>query len=123
MEALRFKTVDLGHEFPRELHGIELEVVAEAEVAQHLEGRAVAHVADFFDVGGAETALDGHSPWAGRRLLAHEHGLELLHAGARKHRSRVPNRDQRPRWQVGMAAFLEEGNEGFAYLVGSAGWV
>ena len=62
-----------------------LEVVAKAEVAQHLEERVVPRGdADVFDVVGADAALGGggarDGPAVGARGLAQEYGLELEHA-------------------------------------------
>ena len=49
--------VAFGHQLYGEIDGVCLEVVAEAEVAQHLEEGVVRGVANLFDVGGAETLL------------------------------------------------------------------
>ena len=62
---------DLGHQLPGEGDGLGLEVVAEAEVAQHLEERAVpVGGADDVDVVGAETFLHRGGPGPGRDLVA-----------------------------------------------------
>ncbi|GIW19066.1 MAG: hypothetical protein KatS3mg064_2223 [Tepidiforma sp.] len=117
VEAGRVEAVNLREQFPRPANGFALEVVAEAEVAEHFEGGEVGEVADFFDVGGAEAALDGDDAGRGRRLFAHELGLELLHAGGGEHGGRVADGDERPRWKEDVAAVAEEGNEGVADFV------
>ena len=48
-----------GKELPRPLDGVGLEVVAEREVAEHLEEGEVRLVPHFLDVRGAEALLDG----------------------------------------------------------------
>src|SRR3569833_1094063 len=75
-----------GEVFPRVLDRILLEVVAEAEVAQHLEVGVVARgVADVLEVvvlaAGAYAALRRHRAGVGALVLAGEHVLELHHAG------------------------------------------
>ena len=67
----------LGDELPGPGRGLVLEIVAEAEVAQHLKIGAVAGgLAHPLDVGGADALLAGGHPLAGGRHLA---GEELLH--------------------------------------------
>ena len=64
-EAVAVEAEDLGEELPGHRDGVVLEVVAEAEVAQHLEEGAVVGVgADDVDVGGAEALLDARWPGA-----------------------------------------------------------
>ena len=65
---------------------VALEVVAEAEVAEHLEERVVARgVAHVLEVvvlaAGAHAALRGRGARVRPLLLAEEHVLELHHAG------------------------------------------
>ena len=58
------------------------EVVAEREVAAHLEERCVpGRLADLVDVGGANDLLHTGRAWPWRRQVAAEIGLEGLHAG------------------------------------------
>ncbi len=120
VEAGRVELVDVGEEFPCPADGFALEVVAEAEVAEHFECGEVGEVADFFDVGGAEAALDGDDAWGGGGFFAHELGLELLHSGGGEHRGGVADGNEGPGWEQQMAAFAEEGDEGVADLVGGA---
>ena len=77
-------------ELPRPVDRLALEVVAEAEIPQHLEERLVERrPADVFDVAGAQAFL------AGRRSLEvgiaqpHELFLELVHAGRGEQDGRV----------------------------------
>ena len=72
----------LGDQVPGQLDGALLEVVAEGEVAAHLEERAVpGGLADVLDVGGAHALLHAHRARVRRGLLAEEVGLERHHAG------------------------------------------
>jgi len=67
-----------------------LEVVAEGEVAVHLEeGAVAAGLADLLDVAGAHTLLHAGGTLPRRRLLAQEVGLERHHAGADEQEVRV----------------------------------
>ena len=77
-----------------------LEVVAEAEIAQHLEEGVVARgVADVVQVvvlaAGADAFLRRGGAHVGALLLAGEHVLELHHAGVGEHQRRVVARHQR----------------------------
>ena len=72
----------LGDQLPGVGDGLLLEVVAEAEVAEHLEERAVpVGGADDVDVDGPEALLHRRGPRPRRRLVTHEEGLEGHHAG------------------------------------------
>ena len=79
--ACLVEAVLLRGEFPRVLDGFFLEVVAEGEVAEHLEEGVVprgdAHV---LDVVGPHALLGRCGARDGALGLAHEHGLELEHA-------------------------------------------
>ena len=71
-----------GDQVPREPDRPLLEVVAEGEVAAHLEERAVTGgLADLFDVEGPHALLHAHGPVVRRHLLTQEVGLEGHHAG------------------------------------------
>ena len=118
--------VELEHlrrQLPRELDRALLEVVAEREVAEHLEEREVARgVADLVDVGRAEALLAGGEPRVRRLLLAQEVRLEGLHARGREQDGRVVGgRDQRSRRHAQVVALLEEREERVADLCGRAG--
>ena len=94
-----------GEELPREVDGVFLEVIAEGEVAQHLEERVVASgVADVLQVvvlaAGAQRALRRGGALGGTRLLAEEHVLELHHAGIDEEQRRVVRRHERARGTI-----------------------
>ena len=85
-------------ELGRELDRAFLEVLAEREVAEHLEERQVVPVeADLVDVRRPEALLRGGRERRRRRLEAEEERHLRLHAGARQQRRMVVRpRDQRP---------------------------
>ncbi len=64
-EALLRQVQTFGHEFPCPGDGLLLEVVAHAEVAQHLEESQVPGVSDRINVSGAEAFLARHQAGAG----------------------------------------------------------
>ena len=87
---------------PGQLYGAVLEVVAEREVAEHLEKRVVARrVADVVEVivfaASADAFLRRGGPRDGARFLAGKHVLELDHAGIGEHQCRVIAWHQRRR--------------------------
>ena len=105
-----------GDEVPRIADRLALEVVAEAEVAEHLEERMVPRrVADVLEV--VVLAACTHAALGARRshvaagLLAEEHVLELHHAGVGEQQRRVVARHQRARGHHGVAMALEEVQE------------
>ncbi len=97
----------------RELVGpcahLALEVLAEAEVAQHLEEAEVTGIADVLDVVGAHALLNrGGSDIALVQLfLMKEIGLELHHAGTGKKQRGIVGDERRGRHALA-ALFLEE---------------
>ena len=119
-DVRRVEAEDLLGQLPGVLDGALLEVVAEREVAEHLEERQVPRGgADDLDVGRAEALLDRREPVVRRRLLAGEIGLERMHPRRREqHRRVVAGRDQRGRRQPLVIARGEEGQEALADLVG-----
>ena len=103
------------HELPRPLDGLELVVLAEAPVAEHLEeGEVAAGAADLVDVvvlaGQAHALLDRRRP--GRvvrhRLLAEEVRDELHHPRVGEHRGGGMGGDQARRRHERVLASLEE---------------
>jgi hypothetical protein len=71
-----------GHQLPRVGDSTFLEVVAEGEVAVHLEERAMpGGLADFVDVEGAHALLDRCGPWPRRCDLSEHVGDEGHHPG------------------------------------------
>jgi hypothetical protein len=117
-DPLGIEAEALERELPGELHGALLEVVADREVAQHLEEREVpVGAADVVDVDRAKALLAGRQT-VGRRLLgAEEVGLERVHARADQQRRRIVARHERRRGQALMPAVGEVGQEALADLV------
>ena len=67
-----------------------LEVVAEAEVPQHLEeGLVERRPADVLDVAGAQAFLAGRRPREAGIAQPHELPLELVHPGGREQHRRI----------------------------------
>ena len=95
--------IRVGDELPGEVDRLVLEVVAEREVAEHLEEGAVpVGAADVLEVGvlaaGAQHLLDADDPRRRRLAQAEEVRLERLHARDDEERRRVVGRrDQRVR--------------------------
>ncbi len=97
------------HELPGELDGALLEVVAEAEVAVHLEERAVPRrLADLLDVEGSHALLHARRTGERRRLLTEEVRLERHHPGVDEQEVGVLVHEWRARHD-GMTPALEEG--------------
>ena len=95
-QALRIdaQPVLAGDELPGEADRVALEVVAEAEVAQHLEERVMPRrVADVLEIvvlaAGAHAALRAGRAVVAALVLAQEHVLELHHAGVREQQRRI----------------------------------
>ena len=105
------------HELVGPGDGVFLEVVAEAEVAQHLEeGEMALGRTDDVDVDGPHHLLHRRRTWKGGMLLTEEVGLEGHHPGVGEQQRGV-DRDQGSRWAHDMALFLEERGEKRANLV------
>ncbi len=107
-----------GQEGPGEGNGIALEIVTEAEVAQHFEEGMVARgVTDVFQVvvlaAGAHALLAADGTRVGTLLRTEEAVLELVHAGIGEQQGRVVVRDQRTGGDSGMSLLFEEAKEGF----------
>ena len=94
-ELLRREGEHLRHERPCPGDRLTLEVVAHAEVAEHLEEGEVALVAHLVDIGGPEALLDRREPRAGRCRLAGEIRLERHHARAGEQERGVAGGDER----------------------------
>ena len=118
-QPFRRKTQRVGHELPGEADGLALEVVAEAEVAEHLEERVmtrrVAHVLEVVVL-----AACAHAPLRARRahvvalVLPEKNILELHHPGVGEEQRRVVARHERARRHDGVAVLAEELEEGGA---------
>ena len=102
----------LGDQVPGELDRTLLEVVAEREVAQHLEEGVMARgVADILEVvvlaAGAHALLRRRGAHVGPLLQAGEDVLELHHARVGEHQRRVVARHERARRHDLVAVFGE----------------
>ena len=115
----------LGDQLPGKLDGAFLEVVAEREVAEHLEEGVVARgVADIVEVvvlaAGAHAFLRGDGAAVGALFQAGEDVLELHHAGIGEHQRGVVARHQRGRRLDRVVVAGEEIQEAFADVVDAA---
>ncbi|MNF43853.1 hypothetical protein D3C84_249540 [compost metagenome] len=107
-----------GEELPGVADGVAFEIVAEAEVAQHLEEGVVARgVADVLQVvvlaAGTHALLAGGGAGVGALFQAEEAVLELVHAGVGEQQGRIVRRDQRTGGDTGVPLLFEEAEEGF----------
>ncbi len=121
-EAACVEPEDLGAELPRPDAGVFLEVVAEAEVAHHLEeGQMARGATHLFEVvvlpAGPHTLLDADRPGPRCGLGPLEVRLELDHARIDEQEAVVVG-DQIGRRHRGVSALDEEVGEGAAKLVG-----
>ena len=110
-----------GQERPGEADRLRLEVVAEAEVAQHLEEGVVAGgVADVVEIvvlaARAHAALRGGRPHVVARLLPGEQLLERHHAGVGEQQRLVVAGHERGGGHTGVPALDEVGEKALADL-------
>ena len=118
----------LRQELPGEVDGVMLEVVAEREVAEHLEERVVAGgVADVVKVvvlaAGADALLGRRGAGVRALVEAEEHVLELVHAGVREEKRRVMGGDDRARGDDRVALAFVEVQKGAANVCDFHKWV
>ena len=113
-EALGGDAVVVGQQIPGVGDRLALEILADGEVAEHLEEGEVRGVADGFDVGGAEAFLHGGQPVARRLFLAEEIGDHLLHAGGGQQHGGIIARDQRGTGHAVVPVLLEVAKKGGA---------
>ena len=105
----------MGQKLPCPADRVALEIVAEAEIAQHLEeGVVVGGSADVVDVAGAQAFLAGRRPGEIELAAAEEMVLELVHAGGREQHRGIPARHQHVARPPRAALRLEEGEVFFA---------
>ena len=79
-----------GQELPGPVDRLALEVIAEAEVAQHLEeGHVPRRLAHVLDVAGADAFLARRGTLEAGFAQSHELALELVHAGRREEHRRI----------------------------------
>ena len=120
-EPLGVDLQSTGDEVPGEADGVLLEVVAEGEVAQHLEegvmaGR-VAHVLEIVVfAAGAHAALARGGAHVVAFIAPQEAVLELHHAGVGEQQGRVIARYEAGGRDYGVATILEEIEKGAAHL-------
>src|SRR6185437_5516267 len=112
-QAVLGQTEILGDQRPGELDRAVLEVIAEREIAQHLEKRVMARrVADPVEIivlaAGADAFLRGSRARGLALFLPREDVLELHHAGIGEQQRRIVARDQRRGGHDLVAAFAEE---------------
>ena len=111
-QARRVKTVLVDEQVPGVADGVFLEVVAEGEVAEHLEEGVVARgLAHFVEVvvfaARADALLGGCGARVGARLLPEEDIFELVHPGVGEQQSRVVGGQKRAGTHACMAVLLE----------------
>src|SRR5438093_4312757 len=102
-----------GHPLPGVVDRLALEVVAEGEVAEHLEegvgSRGVAHLLQVIVLPpGAHAFLAGHGSGVSAPLESLEHPLELHHPGVGEQQGGVVRRDQGGARHLLVAPRLEE---------------
>ena len=108
VEAVTTRILGVGEQFPGVGDRQLLEVVAEREVAGHLEERRMPRgLADLVDVEGAHYLLHGCRPRVGRRGLTQEVRLEGDHAGVDEQQGGIVHQQRRGR-DHDMLPFLEE---------------
>ena len=119
-DLLGIEPEHLGGQLVAEPHGIALEVVAEREVAEHLEERQVAGgPPDLVDVECAKALLAARRARRGRLGRPEEVLLERLHPGNRQEdRGVVLVWDERRGWHRQVSALLEKLPEAPADVVG-----
>ncbi len=116
-QALGIEREIFGDQLPRQRDRPLLEVVAEREVAEHLEERVMPRgVADVVEIvvlaARAHALLRGGGAGVAALLLAGENVLELHHAGAGEHQRRIVARHERRRRHDLMAVPGEEVEKG-----------
>ena len=111
-----------GQELPGPVDRFAFEVIAKAEIAQHLEERVViSRPADVVDIAGAQALLARRRAGVGQLDLAQKVVLELVHPGGREQHRGIPSRDQHVAGLAAMALGLEERQVSFAEFVGFHG--
>ncbi len=116
-ELLGIEAEYFGEQLPRVGDRQILEVLAEAEVPEHLEERHMTRRgADHIDVDGAHAWLHRRRSRSGRRRFAKEVRLELDHAGDREQHRRVVRYQARGRERE-VTTIDEELSEGVSQLV------
>jgi len=105
-------------ELPRPKDRLAFEIVAEAEIAQHLEERVVVgRAAHVVDIAGPQALLAGRRPGELQLAAAEEMVLELVHPGGGEQHRRVPAGHEHVAGAADAALGLEEFQVLFAQLV------
>ncbi|TLD46759.1 MAG: hypothetical protein FAZ92_00935 [Accumulibacter sp.] len=115
-ESLGRQPVDVDQQFPGVADRVALEVVAEGEVAKHLEeGVVTRRVADVLEVvvlaAGTDALLRGRRAQVGPLVETEEDVLELVHAGVGEQQRRIVVRHERTRGNDLVAFGFEEPEE------------
>jgi len=121
-QPVAVETEHFGDEFPAPWDGFFFEVVAETEVAEHLEKDEVTlRASDVVEVvvlaAGAHALLHADGTVVRRGLFADEVRLERHHARHREHERRI-ERNQARRRHHRVLAIGEEADEGLSQAVG-----
>ena len=118
VQPVLVQTHYLGQKFPAPGNGLVLEVIAEGEIAQHLEiGAVTGGLADILDIAGTDALLAGADPVTGRLHLALEVGLHGRHAGVDQQQRRIVLGDQRKAGQAQVTLALKERKEHLAQFI------
>ena len=103
------KPLLVGQKLPGPVDRLLFEVVAETEIAQHLEERVVIRrPADVVDVAGAQALLAGRGAREIELHLAQKMVLELVHSGRCEQHRRIPGRHQHIAGAAGAAFGFKE---------------
>ena len=94
-ELVQRYAVALGHKLNGEIHRALLEIIAYAEIAQHLKQRIVRGIPHLFYVRRPKALLRRGKPLIGRRRLPREIRLELHHPRRSQQQRRIAHRNQR----------------------------
>ena len=116
-ELLPFDSEDLGQELVAPGDGLLLEVVPEGPVAQHLEEREVAGVADLVDVPCPDALLEVGQPPSGGVLLAEEVGYQRVHPRGGEQNGGVVLGYEGGGADLRVAPLLEEVDVGLSHLL------
>ena len=123
-ELFRRQAQVAGKKLPGEAYRLALEIIPEAEIAEHFKKGVVARgVAHIFQVvvlaAGAHAALAAGRAHIGPRISAEEGVLELVHARVGEQQRRVVGGHQRATRHAGVPLLLEIGQKGLANLTRS----
>ena len=118
VQTIGLQAHHLGQKLPGPMQRIVLEVVAEGEVAQHLEVSAVAGgLAHIVDIAGADALLAGTDAVTGRLLLALEPGLHGSHTGIDEQNGLIALGDQGKAGQAQVPFAFKVAEEQFPQLI------